>query len=176
MDRYYYLIASLPALSKTEKPIIGSAALLEQARQWLTKYDQRVLDGASIHDPFVGSEHCPVLEQWAVFETNLRNVMVTVRSRLRSVEPKHYYHPVDEVVSGLETQVVECLGLPTPLEIERALLDLRWRFLESLEPGHHFDIDCLVIYYLKIQLLERLFSFEPAVGRQVLATIGTAAQ
>ena len=56
-------------------------------------------------------------------------------------------------------------GDDNPLEIERRLLHLRWNFLEEQEIGHFFDLHFLIIYYLKLQLLQRLFSFDKQKGK-----------
>ena len=53
-----------------------------------------------------------------------------------------------------------------PLDIERQLIILRWRYLEEQDAGHHFDINFLVIYFLKLQLLQRLFIFDKEKGRE----------
>ena len=53
-----------------------------------------------------------------------------------------------------------------PLEIEKEILLLRWNFLEDQEMGHFFDLSFLIIYYLKLQILERLFSFDKERGKE----------
>jgi len=55
-----------------------------------------------------------------------------------------------------------------PLEIEKRLMRAQWDFLEEQEIGHFFDLDFLIIYYLKLQILERMFSFNKEKGQQNL--------
>ncbi|MBU2265452.1 MAG: DUF2764 domain-containing protein, partial [Candidatus Omnitrophica bacterium] len=52
----------------------------------------------------------------------------------------------------------------SPLEAERKLLLLRWNFIQEQESGHHFDLTWLILYFLKLQILERLFSFDKDKG------------
>jgi hypothetical protein len=51
-----------------------------------------------------------------------------------------------------------------PLEIEKRLLKHRWDFLDHLEQDHHFDFSFLIIYYLKLQILDKLALFDRERG------------
>ncbi|OQX85433.1 MAG: hypothetical protein B6D55_07450 [Candidatus Omnitrophica bacterium 4484_70.2] len=63
-------------------------------------------------------------------------------------------------------EILKSLGKEdTPLEIEKYLLQLRWRFIEEKEVGHYFDLSFLILYFLKIQILERLFTFNKEKGK-----------
>ena len=42
---------------------------------------------------------------------------------------------------------------------------LRWEFIEQEEAGHYFDLDFLILYFLKLQILERLVSFDKKKGQ-----------
>lgn len=44
---------------------------------------------------------------------------------------------------------------PSILEAERMLDGERWCMLDELSLGHYFDIDFLIVYALKILILER---------------------
>ena len=51
--------------------------------------------------------------------------------------------------------------------MEQMIERIRWNFLDSLESGNFFDLNFLVIYFLKIQILERLQSFDKEKGKKV---------
>jgi len=53
-----------------------------------------------------------------------------------------------------------------PLTVEKNLLLWRWQFLDSLEFGHYFDLEFLIMYYLRLQILKRLFTFNKKIGRE----------
>ena len=48
----------------------------------------------------------------------------------------------------------------------RRLERKRWDFLEEKECDYHFDIAALSLYYLRLQMLERLASFDKEKGRE----------
>ncbi len=54
---------------------------------------------------------------------------------------------------------------PTPLLMERKLEKKRWDFIEEKEFGRYFDINTLILYFLKLQILERLSLFEKEKGK-----------
>ena len=54
----------------------------------------------------------------------------------------------------------------TPLDIERKLLFSRWAWIENKEEGHYFDLDFLLMYFIKLQILERLFTFDAQKGKE----------
>jgi len=54
-----------------------------------------------------------------------------------------------------------------PLDKEIKLMRTRWEFLDNLSVGRYFDLGALIIYYLKLQILERKDSFNKEKGREV---------
>lgn len=52
----------------------------------------------------------------------------------------------------------------TPLEKEIQLMQLQWKKLEELATGHHFDLDALIIYKLKLMILDRWWTFDEEKG------------
>jgi hypothetical protein len=67
---------------------------------------------------------------------------------------------------GSAELAAEAAGMINPLEAERLLNRARWQFLEELEVGHYFDVERLVIYSLKLQLLERIALHDQEKGRE----------
>ena len=51
-----------------------------------------------------------------------------------------------------------------PLEIEKKLLHLRWMVVDSMELMHHFDFEYLILYFIRLQILGRLCSFDKEKG------------
>jgi hypothetical protein len=53
-----------------------------------------------------------------------------------------------------------------PLDIELKLMKYRWDWLEEREFGHYSDLDFFILYYLKLQLLQRVASFKKELGEE----------
>ncbi|MRT92963.1 DUF2764 family protein [Ancylomarina sp. 16SWW S1-10-2] len=58
-----------------------------------------------------------------------------------------------------------------PLEREKSLLKIQWDALTDLEFGETFSFTGVLVYKLKLQILERLASFDAKKGRLVLESI-----
>ena len=67
--------------------------------------------------------------------------------------------------------VEQALRDPSPLKVEMHLLETRWQFLTDSESCHHFDLTVLMIYGLKLQILERMQKFDEEKGERVLNRI-----
>jgi len=57
---------------------------------------------------------------------------------------------------------------PSIFEAERALDLERWRLLDELSFGHYFDFDALLIYALKLKILERWLKIEIADKERII--------
>lgn len=62
-------------------------------------------------------------------------------------------------------QVRAVIALESPLDAERYLDQLRWNYLEEIGARHYFDLEALVIYYFKLQLVLRQEKFQEELGR-----------
>ena len=60
----------------------------------------------------------------------------------------------------------EAFGQADPAVAEESMNRARWQFLESLELGHAFDLQRLLIYSIKLQLLERKNAMTTAKGEE----------
>ena len=97
----------------------------------------------------------PTLEKWSNFETSLRNELVKIRAARKHLDPSKYLRK-----DGLEDVSVSRLAMnayksPSALESEKTLDLERWNKLEELSLGHFFDIDFLIVYTIKLLILEK---------------------
>ena len=58
-----------------------------------------------------------------------------------------------------------------PLDVEKKLLRIRWELLEAEEAEHHFDLGYLILYYLKLQILDKLSVFDQDAGMETYNTL-----
>lgn len=78
----------------------------------------------------------------------------------------------EEIKEAREARGKSILGETSPLLMEKKFEEERWNFLEDREIGRHFDLETLVIYFLKLQILERLASFDTEKGKVLFESIG----
>lgn len=153
-NKYYYLVASLAYL-EFEKPLpISREEFLSECKKWLDESDFKKLVGISINDIEIRPEDPAIIKEWKSFDLTLRKDLGEIR-RMR----KKSLH------ERIPTRLMDVFDEPTPLLMERKLEKKRWDFIEEKEFGRHFDIDTLVLYFLKLQILERLAAFEEEKGK-----------
>lgn len=151
MSNYYYLAAQLPLLAFERHTYINRTVFLEEARKWLVHRDFLILSGVNMNNFFPEKNDTSLLGQYKRLERALREDLVAIRKAEKTAGPV------------LTPSIME----GNPREIEIKMLKLRWDFLEDREFRHHFDRDFLIIYFLKLQILERIFTFNKEKGREV---------
>ncbi|NQT28397.1 MAG: hypothetical protein HQ570_02245 [Candidatus Omnitrophica bacterium] len=156
MSKYYYLISELPFLKFNEKPFITKEFFLEEARKWLNEKDFHILKGVNIDDFKQGKEK-DILGKYKKFEETLRQYIVSTRSRDQTT--KHFSDVKAELLEG------------NPLKVEIKLFKKRWDFIESLELEHFFDIGFVILYFLKLQILDKLSVFNKEEGLTVFDSL-----
>jgi hypothetical protein len=165
LTQHYYLVASLPLLLFDDPPPFSNAAFLQMCREQLTDDDYVLLarisfDALRPHpgDPAAGSAY-------SAWETALRNELAVQRAQRLGVSPDPFLREAPFYV-GLPALVKEALGAGTPRAVETALDRRRWSYLEELEAGTQFGLGRLVVYRLKLLLLERKALFRPEPSRR----------
>ncbi|MGQ9561010.1 MAG: DUF2764 family protein [Candidatus Oleimicrobiaceae bacterium] len=160
MDKHYYLVSQLPTLYFDRETYLTVDAFLQEAAKWLSAAEYAVLAAVDFTDVTV-AQHCPtVLARYKDFERHLRSDLAAWRQAQRAGQE---YRP--------STFPLSLVREGNPLEIEKRLLRLRWDFIEQQESEHHFDLEFLILYMLKLQILRRLFTFNKEKGMQLFRKI-----
>ncbi|MEA3499404.1 MAG: DUF2764 family protein [Candidatus Marinimicrobia bacterium] len=155
MDKYYYFASQLPSLSFKQNDFPSKQFFLEEAEKWLNKKDLDVIVKLNLDNYKIKDERLSFLKKWIDFENNLR----TEISKYRKARSENYKFTSRMFSSSI-------LKEKTPLQIEVMFLQFRWDFIEEMEFGHYSDLEFLVLYYLRIQILERLSLFNKDKGKE----------
>lgn len=172
-----YLISSLPYLpfgqtkevrdkiTTTFRKYAGVAAadkgLIELFELQATKFlspgaaqKLRALDLEEMHHVKFRKSKNKVIAAFAQYLYGLKVAVLKQR-----IPPRQF----QEEWSRLEIPSFE-LAEGTPLEKEIQLMQLQWRKLEALASGHHFDLEALIIYKIKLMILDRWWQFNEEKG------------
>ncbi len=106
-----------------------------------------------------------VLAEWRRWDSAVRNELVKLRAPDRGWPPEDSLREIEYLPEAFET-AREVFSQGSPADAEDALGRARWSILDRLEVGHYFDIDTLVIYHLRLQLLERKARMNDETGRE----------
>ncbi len=183
MSRYYFLVASLPALQYDVAPPTSSESLRGACDDHLSPADMSSFAQARL-DVWNGSPGThPALLRWYRWEIALRNALAGARASARGADAERYLQRVPDLPvenSGADTVETEAvaraaLGAPTPLAAQEIMDRARWSLFDSLELGHPFALDVVIAYALKLRLLERRALAAADRGRAVLERIRSSA-
>lgn len=189
MSQYYYAVASLPTLYLDSETYPTQEEFLEHCAAWLTPVELAQLHRATLQPPTgrgeSGTEEFEreaqtaeaekgVLGRWMAVETGLRNELVRLRASRRHADEEKHLVKTDEPwwlsTAELEARASEALGQSNPLRAEQLLDEYRWEVLEELEVGHFFDVEKLIIYCLKLQILYRRAAMDREAGKELFDT------
>ena len=165
MAQYYYVAASLPLLLFDSDSFPGTDVFLELARDGVSGKDAEIIESATLI-PDKKPEQRPknqLIAQWWRFESSLRNELARLRASDLSVEPENYLAD-DAPMYLLAETAREAFSQSTPLLAEMTLYKARWDYIDELETGHYFDLEKLIAYYLKLQVLEKKALFTKEKG------------
>lgn len=148
--KYYYLVSSLAHISFSKAPALSKERFLSEAEKWLSIKDLDTLKNLELNDYSIKQNDDIFLKDWKSFNLVLRTEIAKVRSA------------GEKKIPGLIKQI---FSNEDPLSREQAFEEIRWDYLDEKETDFHFDLNFLICYFLKIQILERLQSFDKDKGR-----------
>ncbi|OHD11156.1 MAG: hypothetical protein A2Z96_05260 [Spirochaetes bacterium GWB1_48_6] len=163
MSQYYYAVASLPYLKSGEKSPITWDRFYEIVRSSLSEKDLEIFEKARLGIPTQTDE--PFLKNWFDWEKELKKELARLRLQKAGFDNPN---PLPETLGVFSvSEVAKSLFLKdNPLEAEYLLDGIRWAFLEDLLLGHYFDLETVLAYSLKLQILQRQELFEKTLGQE----------
>jgi hypothetical protein len=169
-EQYYYVITSLPYLSLNEELPIRKDDFLANCEKYLKKTDLDILESVSLFDAEENEIPLDVIRRFFRWERGIRNALVRLRAESMGLEPDEFVR--DEIVDHSQTLLAEeAFNTDSPLMAEEILNKARWRYLDELEFEHYFDIERLAIFFIKVQMLERISSFDAVKGREIMNAV-----
>jgi hypothetical protein len=96
--------------------------------------------------------------------------LVTLRGKKKRVEAEVYLIDSPGIITAQQL-AREAFSQESPLQAEELLNRARWNFLDDLEVGHYFDIEMILVYALRLQILERKALFDEEKGREMFDKI-----
>ncbi|NLE64802.1 MAG: hypothetical protein GX606_02665 [Elusimicrobia bacterium] len=168
---YYYLVSSLPYLQFDQKPSLSVEGFLALCADHLAAEEMGALRAVLAGDETVSC--CSVAADWFRFDKSLRNALVVVRaSRLGRDSEDDIRTDGDYDAEAVEI-AAQVVREEDPLAAERLLVKRLWGVVDHIGTGHMFDAGALIVYGLKLKLLERLEYFRSSSGAGIWEGIVT---
>ena len=152
---YPYLISSLPMLHLGAKPPFAFEDFLQTCKGLIPAKECDVVSLCANEDLWEQTVSQETLRGWISFEVGLRNELVKIRASRRKIEPAKYLRSDGYWEPALYHIAMNSHRILSLVESEKFLDQERWRRLEELSFCHYFDLDALIIYALKLQILWR---------------------
>lgn len=153
MDKYYYLVAQMPVLHFDREPALSIQDFLEEMEKWLSPGKMRFLKAVSAF-PERDIPGPPTWRRYQEKEQAFRADLARWRRARKQGNDYQTAFPQSMVKEG------------NPLDIEKKCLYWRWNLIEAMEEGHDFDLDILVLYLLKLHILQKLAVFDRDRGME----------
>jgi hypothetical protein len=157
MSAYYtYLISSLPLLSFANRAPFNLEDFFIKCKDLIPEKEFKILrDTCTLENDILDTTFSLSLAKWVDFEFTLRNELVRARAARKKVDALKYLRLPDSPQAEISHLAMTAYRTTSILEAEKILDQGRWNFLENLSLKHYFDFDALLIYGLKLKILQR---------------------
>lgn len=157
MSNLVYLMCSLPALSFGQVPPITMDEFTGDARGQLSAKHFKKLEQVDIYQ--AGSEGEVGLKAIGNMLAEMQNDISELRqARAEKRAPALQYLP-------------QAVMNANPLEREKLIMRWQWDELDTIQADEVFTLTEVLVYKLRLQILNRLNSFDKEKGSQVLASV-----
>lgn len=186
MNNYEYIIASLPVLQAGYRGPLDTEGLLEEIREQLSATDaasfQLVLDGwntSELTEEFyarAAKSRSAFIREYFLYDRQLRNAKMAWlnkslgRPEGQDIMPAPGADTTDEDFED-QARAAEVLAGSDILERERGLDNLLWERIDSLTIMHVFDLDVILGFAAKLQIVNRWLKLDETTGRELFARL-----
>ena len=181
MDNYAYIIASLPVLNQEDHPEhFVAEEILAEIREQLSARDNSVLDlllegydpdklDAEFYRRALAHGN-RFIREWFRFDLDLRNATVAfLNDSLGRPEGQDLVLLTEREAEEFpeEEAVQQVLNRADLLQRERGLDDLRWQKVDELTAMDVFDLELILGFVAKLQIIDRWLKLDPEAGREL---------
>ncbi len=166
---YEYLISSLPMLHFGGRPPFSFEKFLSTCENFIPGSGLAQIRDLAGSD--LSGRANQMVERFLNFDTVLKNELVKLRVLRKKAPAEKYLRPNAVADSAVYHLALAAQRNPSLRDAEFTLDEARWNFLEGLAFGHYFDLEFLIIYALKLLILERWEKIHQADGKALLQNL-----
>jgi len=166
-NNYYYFAASLPMISFDSKASFSVEEYLDLCGQFLGEEDLASVKSILLEDIKDIKISSSVVKKHVAFEKSFKNEKANSRARRVRRNPVDYMQEDSFRDYNLEEVFSQVSKRDNLLEAEKELDKIRWQFLDDIVFGHYFDMDYLLVYGLKLKILERYKEIALSRGSEI---------
>lgn len=181
-QNYYYFAASLPMVFfESPAPFSVEEFLLECERLLSPEDFEKIsalLAPQGMNEDFVADiasqmKANPQLADQTFYKTvsflkRFQNETAFFRAQRANKDPQKYLRGEYYSDPALLAVIQEAAKTDNPLETEKELDRARWQILDDLVSAHSFDFESILVYGLKLKILNKYKQINSPVGRETL--------
>jgi hypothetical protein len=164
---YYYFAASLPNLQFGMKPPMSCEDFLEDCQRLLSEQDFSDVFKAIKTDPRTEVSN-ELLQECKGFEHNFCNEIAWLRASRSHKNPLEHIRGERTLEPSIINMLTQASKIENLFEIEMFIDKIKWDMLDELVQGHHFDLEFIIVYGLKLKILERYQEIQSPKGNETL--------
>lgn len=168
---YYYFAASLPMIDFDNKPPFSVENYLEDCLRLLSRNDFELMNELLTQKELPEYTDDQVVNAWIKFYEGFWNELTWQRAKRAGKDPESFIRSRANADSRQAEVIQRALKEVDLLEAERILDRFRWEFLNELEKGQFFNFGFLVIYGLKLKILEKYQRIQSSQGQEIFEEI-----
>lgn len=167
-QRYFYFAASLPMISGIDSECpMTTETFLNRCGQLLSREDSEVLSLVLAEDGQPVPSAGPQVRRIVEANRDFRNSLVWFRAVRAGRDPLDYLRG-DRFNDPFWAEIANrALKMANLLEGKRLIDRTRWQALDDLVMGHFFDLEWIIVYGLKLKILERYQEIRSPKGGQM---------
>ena len=158
MSNLVYLMSSLPSLSFGQVPPITMEEFTQDAKSQLSAKHFKKLEPVDIYKATDSKGKVGLKSIGAMLDEMQEDI-----SEIRAAKTQ-------KRAPGLQ-RLPQTIINANPLEREKLIMKWQWEELDTIQAGEVFTFTEVMIYKLRLQILNRLNSFNKEQGKQVLASV-----
>ncbi len=183
MNNYEYIIAGLPDIAPDWKgaDAAGVEAIVQEIRELCSKEDNALIDvliagfdGANLDLEFYQKAlkaKNSFIRDYFKFDLNVRNAKVRYLNRAleRPADTDIFMEAEGELEEAQKLDAV--LNQEDILSRERGMDDLMWSKIESITTFDYFDINVILVFIARLNIVATWLNLDPETGKQMFARL-----
>lgn len=138
------------------KPVLDLKGFLDYCTGLIGQPELGLLQQAISTDAYaLDASGSGALLKWKEFDLALRNELAKARAIRKKIVVERFLRPGAQNDINITHIAQVALRQASILEAEKYLDFERWKALDEISSGHYFDLDFLLVYALKLVILER---------------------
>jgi len=164
---YYYFVSSLPSIHFDGRPAFSLEGFLEDCKRLLSSNDYLSMVNILSDAPERTESNDKTIKAALELYRQFNNISAALRAARAGKNPLDYIRG-DMIQNSRITEIIQqALKQDNLYEAEKIIDRAKWDFLDEIAQGQHFNFECVVVYGLKLKILERYEVLRSAKGAEV---------